>query len=152
NRPLDFDLLYTRIILTSRVPVFSRTNSLGGSMHERNLSRAAAILGRIFSGAKVKSGVAVGKTGQIADFAVKTGGTLLVVEIKEMNSTRLLDLEGRLASAALQAIRYAGDLRASPVVMVSLPKLGPKASAYGAKFMATNAPGVGWCLFDSLGA
>ena len=114
--------------------------------------RAIEILHEVFPGSLETVAEGLGPDEQSADIVFQTGEELLVIVAKRMDSTRLRDLEGRLAVATLEVSRRARDMNAPPVIMIALPKLGPKASAFAARFMFQYAPDLGWCLYDPNGA
>ena len=112
--------------------------------------RAVAVALKVFPGGKVRL-TRSNVSGQ-ADFTIKTNEHLLTVEVKALSTTRISDLEGKLASATLTAQRVAKKGDSQPVAMIELPRLGPKSMDFARRFMAREAPEVGWCLFDLEGA
>ncbi|MDZ4819199.1 MAG: hypothetical protein SGJ20_09530 [Planctomycetota bacterium] len=119
---------------------------------ENRLNRAKEILQEVFPDSTVAPSAEAGPLVGWPDFALKTSNSQIVVKVKATQSARLVDLEGRLASASLQVQRFAKEAGARPVIMIDLPKLGPKALVFALDYMAQNAPEIGWCLFDSSGA
>jgi hypothetical protein len=119
---------------------------------EEAIHEAAEIVRDVLPNATIKREFREDSSASHNDLSVNFDDHVLVVEVKASQSTRIFDLEGRLALASLQAIRSAARINAVPVVMIALPKLGPKAAHFTEHFMDQNTPGMGWCLFDSLGA
>ena len=84
------------------------------------------------------------------DFQLETDEGLVVVQAKRMDSTRLKELAGGLAVGILELMQVV-RMNAQPIVMLELPKVGPKAILFAGQFMNRHAPDLGWCLFDPHG-
>jgi hypothetical protein len=119
---------------------------------EEAIRRATDILRDVFPDSMISHEARASDRKTACDLELTTNGHVLIVDVRTSRSTRILDLEGRLALASLQATRSAAQKNALPVVMIALPKLGPKALHFAANFINHHTPDVGWCLFDLSGA
>ncbi|MBI2825107.1 MAG: hypothetical protein HYX69_10515 [Planctomycetia bacterium] len=117
-----------------------------------SVERALAILRDVFPRAKSTTSPQAANRRHRPDLLLHVGDRCLAIKAKATQSVRIADLEGRLATASLQILPVADKIAAIPVVMIELPKLGPKALAFATEYMSEHAPSVGWCLFDSSGS
>jgi hypothetical protein len=116
---------------------------MGGQNSEE---RAVLMAQSMFPGAKVR--LPRSKASTEADFLIHARDQRLAVKLKAIGTARLSDLEGNLASATLAAHRVARKTGSQPLVMIEMPRLGPRSMAFSRQFMAREAPDTGWCLYD----
>lgn len=81
---------------------------------------------------------------------VGAGSASVGAWITSIPAPRLVDLRGRLAEGILE-LRSRSAPDTSPVVIIEVPRLGPKLQAEARAFMARLAPDVGWGLVDRHG-
>jgi hypothetical protein len=86
-----------------------------------------------------------------ADLLANTPEGVFAIEIKSTRRRGVDDMKGRLATAVLQAQRYASP-DAHPVVLLHAPRVRSRAVARLEEFMNEYAPGVGWGAWDERGA
>ena len=89
------------------------------------------------------------------DIILQSPSREVLVEVKRATAPRVEDVQGRLALGTLHLNAHQPLFQQtlqSRVVVVTMPRLGPRIVAEADRFMAKYAPGVGWVLMDDTGA